>query len=580
MRHIFLRSSQHRVILESFSFRDPLPASIFSATSLSSSSSWRSNPQQRDISNIARERTHNLIIRHAPDVKISPAKLRGSILEELSATPNFSKWHTILTGLCRGAEDRYVPADEWETAVQESRKKDNHKDRQAFFGSLMSLACSFRFHQCGASLLDFLHSSKTFVNVSVASNYVKLCGRLETPDFEEKILAAYAHVKRISPADIYDMGTAENLIAGLYRTSRWEECLKLLDIIEFTGRPSPTALSYVITGAFAHDHPSTALRLLKQLSTLHGTFGPAEMAFTAWFAYAKSKGLPTVMEMLTFTRDYEWFIPLEVARDLKAWFEKEQGWMAKFTTLSPRGECAACSEYMKPITITRDEFEKLRENFVKSVIEGTDVFLHTNPAELKRYRDFVEKNAPFDLVVDGLNVAYFQNSSNHDGRSLARQLLTVTEHLLHVRGKRILILGRMHMKRWPKSEMSRLSSLASLFFAENMSQDDPFILYAALYSGLGCNFLSGDLMRDHRFKLAVKDVELRKTFLKWQRTHQMQLFKVYGDHSASLKAPMKYSTVTQWTESSIHVPYLSGLPLGLHELPPSWLCLTKKLPNN
>jgi hypothetical protein len=67
------------------------------------------------------------------------------------------------------------------------------------------------------------------------------------------------------------------------------------------------------------------------------------------------------------------------------------------------------------------------------------------------------------------------------------------------------------------------------------SQDDPFVLYAALYSGLGCDFMSGDLMRDHRFKLATEDVELRKIFLKWQRTHQLEIFKVWEDRSVTIK---------------------------------------------
>ena len=88
-----------------------------------------------------------------------------------------------------------------------------------------------------------------------------------------------------------------------------------------------------------------------------------------------------------------------------------------------RGECRGCETYLEPIIVAKQDFDKLRDSFIKFVIEGTDVFLHTNPAEVKRYREFVERTAPFDIVIDGLNVAYFQNQTKQTGASLARQVL-------------------------------------------------------------------------------------------------------------------------------------------------------------
>ena len=75
----------------------------------------------------------------------------------------------------------------------------------------------------------------------------------------------------------------------------------------------------------------------------------------------------------------------------------------------------------------KQQFEELQKNFIKAVIEGTNVFLHTNPQELQRYRDFVEQNKPFDVIVDGLNVAYHQGGGGaapgkEHGKRLARQV--------------------------------------------------------------------------------------------------------------------------------------------------------------
>jgi hypothetical protein len=55
----------------------------------------------------------------------------------------------------------------------------------------------------------------------------------------------------------------------------------------------------------------------------------------------------------------------------------------------------------------------------------------------------------------------------------------------------------------------------------NRSQDDPLLLYAALYSGMGTKFLSRDLMRGHAYRL--QNQTLRSTFKRWQLQHQCQL---------------------------------------------------------
>lgn len=53
------------------------------------------------------------------------------------------------------------------------------------------------------------------------------------------------------------------------------------------------------------------------------------------------------------------------------------------------------------------------------------------------------------------------------------------------------------------------------------SKDDPFVLYAAMYSGLGTKILTRDLMRGHKFLL--KDSELKNIFQKWLQKHRLIL---------------------------------------------------------
>ncbi|KAG8326650.1 hypothetical protein J6590_035744 [Homalodisca vitripennis] len=85
------------------------------------------------------------------------------------------------------------------------------------------------------------------------------------------------------------------------------------------------------------------------------------------------------------------------------------------------------------------------------------------------------------------------------------------------------------MKRWPSGDMSYIYNNAHVFLTEDISQDDPFLLYATLYSGLGTCFVSQDLMRGHKFLLA--DPKLQATFIKWQAKHQfcISYIDMYGN---------------------------------------------------
>lgn len=56
--------------------------------------------------------------------------------------------------------------------------------------------------------------------------------------------------------------------------------------------------------------------------------------------------------------------------------------------------------------MSEKEFGHLREVFLKNVLVGSDIFKNTTPEELQRFFKMVEEKAPFDIVIDGLNVAY------------------------------------------------------------------------------------------------------------------------------------------------------------------------------
>ncbi|XP_034061850.1 mitochondrial ribonuclease P catalytic subunit isoform X1 [Gymnodraco acuticeps] len=208
------------------------------------------------------------------------------------------------------------------------------------------------------------------------------------------------------------------------------------------------------------------------------------------------------------------------------------------------------------------------------IIQGRDVFKKTTPEELESFKAFVKKNPAFDVVVDGLNIANLNNDKNLQSVTL---LAVVSE--LERQGLTVLVLGRKHMlcpsRSWNRYNMKLIQQKAHCFFTENISEDDPFLLYATLHSRNHCRFVSRDMMRDH--KACLPDGASRRLFFKWQRGHQLVVdgFVTAGKRVRFQSIPT-YDTIVQTTADSWHIPYDDTEDRSTYEVPQKWLCLTTK----
>lgn len=99
------------------------------------------------------------------------------------------------------------------------------------------------------------------------------------------------------------------------------------------------------------------------------------------------------------------------------------------------------------------------------LIVGSDLFLKTSPEELKRFSDFVEKTAPYDIVLDGLNIAYTVGGGNNMEK--VKFLNDIVDHFVRQK-KKILLLGREHMLRWNKRIMKQIMNNTNYFFTDNL----------------------------------------------------------------------------------------------------------------
>ena len=110
------------------------------------------------------------------------------------------------------------------------------------------------------------------------------------------------------------------------------------------------------------------------------------------------------------------YISESIAIQLKDVLERRLGVDGCFTSVAlPTGRCRFCSHSLESPKISEKEFNALKKAMFERVLTGSDVYHNSNPPELKRFQEFVEKTAPYDVVIDGLNVGYMGNSGPGTG---------------------------------------------------------------------------------------------------------------------------------------------------------------------
>jgi len=65
-----------------------------------------------------------------------------------------------------------------------------------------------------------------------------------------------------------------------------------------------------------------------------------------------------------------------------------------------------CRKKLPAIFITDKEFETLSSTFLEKVVIGRDIFTKSSPVEIEQYKQFLEQSRPYDVVLDGLNIAF------------------------------------------------------------------------------------------------------------------------------------------------------------------------------
>ncbi|XP_024521173.1 uncharacterized protein LOC9655352 [Selaginella moellendorffii] len=238
-------------------------------------------------------------------------------------------------------------------------------------------------------------------------------------------------------------------------------------------------------------------------------------------------------------------------------------WNVGYTSLTAEGVCCRCNEQMVTIDITPEDTDV----FAKCI--ASLAFKRESNNSFGIFKDWLDRNGPFETVVDGANVGFYNQRFN--GELNFAQLETVVADVQRRSGKWPLIV--LHVGRTMKGSgrssyaqqlLRHWSNAKALYIAPAGSNDDWYWLYAAVK----CKSLlvSNDEMRDHIFQLLG-----REFFPTWKERHQVRFHVT--KHGPVFHMPPPYSIIIQETErGSWHIPVSGGDDISS---PRKWLCVTR-----
>ncbi|GFS32819.1 mitochondrial ribonuclease P protein 3 [Trichonephila inaurata madagascariensis] len=400
------------------------------------------------------------------------------------------------------------------------------------------------------SFMKYLHDANIQSNFLCYLKYMALCGKNVDKCGEQIVFQTFEKIKSmIDASPVLDVTRTELVIQGLYLTTQWQLCFDYLKKLpcELTREIK----NHLATAAIKNDQEVLAWEILT--TWLKNGENPSNevitefllyaqrLQFKDWrisdkfivnfFQYIQKKGIILNMKVIKFVESYFKLHPTE--------------WEVSRAKVFRSGECKSCKRNLEIVDFTIDDFMQLKDIFLERSLKKNDLFINTTNKE-------------------------FHHSNPEKSKNLAIQLSKIVNRLSN-HSDRLLVLGRQHMLGWPRSIMNKISEKASVFLTNDSSEDDPFMVYAALASGPDCCIVSQDLMRDHAARL--DNPKFIWLFQRWQQTHQIYL-SISEDGKFKFMEPLKHSINIQGDmEKGWHIPYDDGIILDAYEELNNWLCI-------
>ncbi|CAG2240696.1 MRPP3 [Mytilus edulis] len=449
----------------------------------------------------------------------------------------------------------------------ESRVKEENHHKSKLFDNIVMIELEENKNLDGANIfLEYLSQKGRKLGIIPRVEYIELLGKTNSNHENDELI--YSQFKECEGyLDILDRRLLQKLIAAFSTTTQWKKGLELVNKVDsYTGIPFSFYIP-ILKAALNNQDLECFISTFDMAYNDRPSHDPNESIIQEVLEETidvckKYPEGPTFDYLLNMLQKYYIFPNEDTANDIQNYLEKVYGCEVKKTVISYKGECKSCMRKMEHAEITKEEFQELRSVFLDRTLYEGDTFYWTSPEELKTFLDFLEKNGPFDIVIDNLNLIFSQvTRPNHHGSSF-QKCQEAVDYFAN-KGKRVLVVTR---KTFPREYRN-----ANTFKVHRSTHDDSYMLFGALFSGYSCMFMSKDYFRDSKHRLGTKHGEI---FQKWQRSRQVSLLtKAYNDHFTVLW-PRTYDPRAQMTDDgALHIPFRSeNNRITSYETPTTFLC--------
>lgn len=271
--------------------------------------------------------------------------------------------------------------------------------------TILGLCNKFANIDTGRSYVQFLQRKTIPLTPATAGKYLKLF-TLEKDQMHldeaqcEEVLRIIKQIRSKHP--ILDGNTAENLIYALCLTQDWRNAFELLDQVKEFGTPSHSAFNNIAQAAFRNEEGTIAVEVLEDALNINRV--PSTASLLSWIRFCRR--YPDKLEpFLEFIQRHTLQIPESVATQLKSFLE-QSGHTVLMSSVSRNKICSCCKTALEEISIESGEFQRLQKAFHEKVLIKDNIFIKSTPQEFNLFNRFLKSTGPFDVVIDGLNVAY------------------------------------------------------------------------------------------------------------------------------------------------------------------------------
>lgn len=397
------------------------------------------------------------------------------------------------------------------------------------------------------------------INIFVLSKFLNIYKRIDPKSIDEQNLIIHICDRTIKEFDYLPDLILQYCIIALSKTSKWQEALKLIEKNNFTNEKCSHINQYIITAAYKNNYASKAESILYNKNNLKFMHSNKNMysSFLDYYLKEPKKFFKAMNKIFTFWGN-NYIIPTQEIANLFVDACNKTGLKTDHVIIDRSGKCNNCNNQLSYKPLLSTEFNKLVENIIPKMIVGGDIFRNTTPIELKTFKSFVYNKGPFDIVIDSLNIS---SASRYISRLKRVLQYSATNY------KNVLVVARQHMVYMTKL-VSKFDNV-QVFYLKDNTKDDPFMVYAALKSGINTKLITTDQLRQHNHNLC--DTNLQNIFRRWQYTHQYY----YTPNSNHLIEPLRYDPYVQKNNGHWHVPYSEDTSSStlLYSPVKDWLCI-------